>query len=244
MVNRIEVTGLPVDAVTIAQLIDEVGSLLESGANHNVGYLNVHVANEARKHPILKQFIKGASIVYCDGSGIKLAAKILGRELPERMTGADWIWELADRAAAEGWKIYWFGGEEGVTHLAAEVLREGRPNLKIETDHGFHKDDALKSAIERINAFEPHIVLVGMGSPVQEEWVTRWRSEINAPVVWCLGATADFISGKTNRGPEWLYTRAEWLARLVTEPRRLAHRYLVGNTVFLGRVLWERIRRS
>ena len=244
MAGRIEVSGLPVDALTIAQLIDDVGSLLDSRVKHNVGYLNVHVANKARKNLTLQQFIKEASIVYCDGSGIKLGARILGKDLPERMTGADWIWDLADRANSDGWKIYWIGGEEGVTNLAAGVLREGRPSLRIETDHGFHRGDALKSAIGRINAFEPQIVLVGMGSPVQEEWVTKWRSEIDAPVVWCLGATADFISGKTDRGPEWLYTRAEWLARLITEPRRLAHRYLVGNTVFLGRLIWQRLRGS
>jgi N-acetylglucosaminyldiphosphoundecaprenol N-acetyl-beta-D-mannosaminyltransferase len=242
MAGRIKVSGLPVDALTISQLIDAVGTLIESPTKHNVGYLNVHVANKARKHPVLKQFVKEASIIYCDGSGIKLGARILGKDLPERMTGADWIWELADKANANGWKIYWIGGEEGVTGLAADVLRDGRPDLLIETDHGFHKGDALKGAIDRINAFAPHIVLVGMGSPVQEEWVTKWRPDIDAPVVWCLGATADFISGKTDRGPEWLYTRAEWLARLITEPRRLAHRYLVGNTVFLGRVIWQRIR--
>ncbi len=244
MTNRIEVSGLPVDVLTISQLIDRVSSLLDSGSKHNIGYLNVHVANTARKNPTLERFIKGASVIYCDGSGIKLGAQILGKELPERMTGADWIWDLADRSAADGWKIYWIGGEEGVSHLAADVLRKERPDLQIETDHGFHKGAALKSAIDRINAFEPDIVLVGMGSPLQEEWVTNWRSDINAPVVWCLGATADFIAGKTNRGPEWLYTRAEWLARLVVEPRRLAHRYLVGNTVFLGRVFWERLRSS
>lgn len=244
MNHRIEVLGLPVDALTIKQLIDRIATLLKEGGQHNVGYLNVHVANKARKHGTLNQFINEASIIYCDGSGIKLGAKILGKELPERMTGADWIWDLADRAESDGWRIYWIGGEDGVTRLASEVLSKTRPKLQIGSDHGFHQGDSLSSAIERLNAFKPDIVLVGMGSPVQEEWVNKWRPEIEAPIVWCLGATADFISGKTSRGPEWLYTRAEWLARLVTEPRRLARRYLLGNTAFLGRIILERLRSS
>ena len=59
-------------------------------------------------------------------------------------------------------------------------------------------------------------------------------------VVWCTGATADFVSGRTVRGPAWLHQRQEWLARLVVEPRRLWRRYLVGNPLFVARVLRER----
>ena len=96
--------------------------------------------------------------------------------------------------------------------------------------------------IEAINAAKPDLVLVGMGSPLQEQWVTRWRSEVDAPVVWCLGATADFISGKVSRGPAFLHQRQEWLARLFVDPKRLWSRYLIGNTRFLGRILRSKIR--
>ena len=61
-------------------------------------------------------------------------------------------------------------------------------------------------------------------------------------MVWCLGATADFLSGKVSRGPAFLHDNVEWLARLVTEPRRLWKRYLIGNSRFLFRVGLARLR--
>ena len=95
---------------------------------------------------------------------------------------------------------------------------------------------------EKINESKPDIVLVGMGSPLQEQWVTKWRDDIEAPVVWCLGATADVISGKVSRGPRFLYEKQEWMARLWVDPKRLWSRYLIGNTRFLARVAREKIR--
>ena len=70
------------------------------------------------------------------------------------------------------------------------------------------------------------------------------RGAIAAPVVWVTGATADFVSGKVSRGPAWLHDRQEWLARLLVDPRRLWRRYLLGNTVFLGRIARARLRRE
>jgi exopolysaccharide biosynthesis WecB/TagA/CpsF family protein len=81
-----------------------------------------------------------------------------------------------------------------------------------------------------------------MGTPVQERWVERWRGAIDAPVVWVLGATHDFVSGRVARGPAWLHQDHEWLARLLVDPRRLWRRYLIGNVVFAGRVLGQRLR--
>ena len=241
--ERLKVTGLPVDVLDLGGLLDGVSELIERGARSTVAYLNVHVANVAAKDQRLAKFLNGCDIVYCDGEGIRLGAKMLGHELPERMTGADWIWDLAARAEGE-WRIFWIGGEPGVTHRAAEKLTERHPDLEIACDHGFYQGDRYKGVVKRINEFEPHIILVGMGTPLQEQWVERWRDELDAPVVWVLGATADFISGEVNRGPQWLYERQEWLARLITEPRRLASRYLIGNGRFLARVGRERISKD
>jgi len=240
---RVRVLGLPVDPVDLEGLLAGVSAFIEAGEPRTVSYLNVHVANVAAHTPDLRAFLEQTDLCYCDGAGIRLGAKLLGRALPERMTGADWIWDLAARAEGQ-WRIFWLGGAPGATAEACEVLRQRHPGLELGHDHGFHHSEAVPALIDRIHAFEPHILLVGMGTPVQERWVMRWRSELDVPVVWCLGATADFISGRVSRGPRVLAENAEWLARLVTEPRRLWRRYLVGNTVFLARVLRERALRG
>ncbi len=241
--SRFRVLGLPVDHLDRAGLLARVVDYAAGHTKRTVAYLNVHVANQAAQDPGLRDFLDRVDLCYCDGEGIRLGARVLGHSLPERMTGADWIWDLA--AQAEGTlRLFWLGGEPGVTDRAAEVLRERHPDLAIASDHGFHDADQVPALLARIHDFAPHILLVGMGTPIQERWVSRWRAQLDVPVVWCLGATADFISGKTARGPALLHDNFEWLARLITEPRRLWRRYLIGNGAFLLRVGLERLRGS
>ncbi len=232
---RVDVLGVGVDPVDKDALFDTVAAFVARGAPTTVAYANVHVVNVAATDTALRAFLSAADLVYCDGAGVRLGARLLGADLPPRMTGADWIWDLAARAAREEWRVFWLGGEPGVTARAAERLRERHPSLVAESDHGFHDDPA--PLLARIRAFRPHILLVGMGTPLQERWVARHRASLpDVPVVWVLGATADFVSGKVSRGPRVLYDNAEWLSRLLVDPRRLWRRYLLGNTRFLVRV--------
>ena len=234
--SRIEVLDLPVDVLDLEALLERVAALVDEESSSTIGYLNIHVANLAAADPDLTAFLQRLDVCYCDGEGIRLGARLLGESLPVRMTGADWIWPLAARAEGR-WRIFWLGGEPGVTAEAAGVLQQRHPQLKIDTDHGFHSPEDQEALLHRINAFEPHIVLVGMGTPLQERWVEAWRDQVNAPVVWCLGATADFVAGRVDRGPAFLNQNQEWLARMLVDPRRLWKRYLVGNVRFVGRVL-------
>lgn len=235
------VLGVRVDPVDRRALLDAVAGTIALRGRATVAYANVHVLNVAHRDAALGAFLDAADLVYCDGGGVVLGARLLGHTLPERMTGADWIWDLAARAEAEGWRVFWMGGEPGVAAAAADKLRERHPGLVIATEHGFVRDD--DAVVAEMNRFGPDLVLVGMGTPVQERWVAKNRAAIAAPVVWVTGATADFVSGKVSRGPKWLHDRQEWLARLLVDPKRLWRRYLVGNTVFLGRVVREAVRR-
>jgi N-acetylglucosaminyldiphosphoundecaprenol N-acetyl-beta-D-mannosaminyltransferase len=241
MSDRVDVLGVGVDPVDKAALFDAVGALIVRARAATVAYANVHVINVASTDAELRAFLRSADLVYCDGAGVRLGARLLGTELPPRMTGADWIWDLAERAAHDGWRIFWLGGEPGVTERAADRLRQRHPALVMSSEHGFHEDTA--PVLAAIRAFRPHILLVGMGTPLQERWVARHRAALpEVPVVWVLGATADFVSGKVSRGPRVLYDNAEWLSRLLVEPRRLWRRYLLGNTAFLLRVARARLR--
>mgnify|MGYP001243532328 CR=1 FL=1 len=244
--TRVQVFGVGIDPIQRAELIPQVLDLVESGSQSTVGYVNVHVLNQTCTDSELRVFLNQLTLCYCDGNGVIKGARWLGEEIPERMTGADWIWDLASHAEGRH-RLYWIGGEPGVTHEAAEALRKKHPALEIETDHGFHPREGAEdqACIQRINDAKPDIVLVGMGTPTQEEWVSQRRALIDAPVVWCLGATADFVSGRVQRkGPDWLVDNHEWLSRLLADPRRLWQRYLLGNSLFLARIAKERLRRG
>ena len=232
------VLGVGIDPLDRAAMLDAADALVDARGKAIVVYANVHVLNVAAGDAGLRDFLNAADLCYCDGEGVRLGARLLGEVLPERMTGADWIHDLAAHCAGRR-RIYWVGGAAGVVERAADLLREAHPGLVIAGEHGYGDDDDAR--ITRINANEPDIVLVGMGTPVQERWVAEHRARIDAPVVWVVGATADFVSGHVSRGPAWLHQRQEWLARLLVDPRRLWRRYLFGNAVFLARVARERL---
>ena len=218
--------------------------MVAAGGSHTVGYVNAHVLNQAARDASLDAFLRGLDLCYCDGNGVRLAARMLGASLPARMTGAEWIWDLAGRAEGR-LRLYWVGGAPGVTEEAAQRLRARHPRLDIDVEHGFHDKEGPDNdkVIDALNAASPDIVLVGMGTPIQERWVSANRARIEAPVVWVLGATADFVAGVVPRpGPAWLVEHAEWLSRLAADPRRLAGRYLLGNAEFLARVARQRMR--
>lgn len=240
--ERIQLLGLPVDVLDRDGMLSRVREMVRAGQPKTVAYLNVHVVNTARADAALTHFLQGVDLCYADGQGIVLGARLQGKHLPERMTGADWIWDLAALAESEGWTLAWVGGEPGVSQDAARVLRDKHPRLRLHPEHGYHSPEETPALLARLNQAAPDIVLVGMGTPIQEAWTAAHRHALQAPVVWCLGATADFVSGKTDRGPGFLNQNAEWLARLITEPGRLWKRYLLGNPLFLARVLKERVR--
>ncbi len=233
-----------VDAVDVAGLLDDVGRAIDARGRLTIAYANVHVVNVAQHDPVLRDFLEGADRVYADGSGVVLGARMLGADLGARMTGADWILDFAARAEREGWRVGWIGGEYGVAADAVRTLQARHPRLVVPfVRHGRPRgDDGEKQLDHELDDAHLDVLLVGMGTPVQERWVARRRARLDVPVVWCVGAVADFVSGRTSRGPEWLFRRQEWLARLLVEPRRLWRRYLIGNPRFVLAVLQQRRR--
>jgi N-acetylglucosaminyldiphosphoundecaprenol N-acetyl-beta-D-mannosaminyltransferase len=228
--------GVRIDG--FAGLLARVDELVEEGGRHTIAYANAAVLNAAHGDEALRGFLNGADVCYCDGNGVRFAARVLGDVPPERRTGADWIRDFATHAEGR-WRLFWLGGAPGVAAEAARRLRAHHPRLEIATEHGFHDDDVVPT----VNAFRPHVVLVGMGTPLQERWVQAQRDRIQAPVVWCVGGLQDYVAGRVRRpGPRWLLDHHEWISRLAADPRRLWRRYVVGNTLFVGRVMAERFR--
>ncbi len=75
--------------------------------------------------------------------------------------------------------------------------------------------------------------MLGLGAPKQELWITEYAPEISVKVALCVGATIDFIAGEKSRAPLWMQkVGLEWLHRMLSEPRRLAKRYMVDAIVF------------
>lgn len=242
--RAIRLLGVRIDSLRLPELLTYVVEAVRRRARVTVLYVNVHSMNVRHDNASYGDILERADLVYCDGMGVLLGARLVGRPLPERMTGADWIWELCRRAIRENLSLFILAGEPGVADEATAVLRVRFPGLRIVgTAPGY---DIGSEVIDRINRSRPDILLVGMGTPRQERWINNHRSELDVPVVWAVGALFDFVSGRLPRGPAWMTKHGlEWLCRLAVEPRKLWRRYLVGNPRFFLRLvthywLWRR----
>jgi len=243
---RIDVLGVGVDPVTVDELHAEVLRLVREDGLSLMLNANAHCLNLCYRDRVLRDFLNRADVVFCDGFGVKVAAWLLGERIPERITYADWAWRLAALAEAEGLSLYFLGARPGIAAKAARKLEERHPDLKISgARHGYfdHAPGSPENTavVREINAQEPDILLVGLGMPLQERWLMENRRNLNVRVALAGGAVFDYVSGELRRGPRLLTDNGfEWLARLLIEPGRLWRRYLLGNPLFLARVLRQR----
>lgn len=216
-------------------------------ANHNLHSLYLH-GRDAK----FREFYADADACHADGMSVILLGRLFGLPLARRhrVTYVDWTDTLMAEAAAHGWRVFAIGGRPGVFEQAAQRLREAHPGLIVDGMHGYF--DAAPggadsvAALERIAAFRPNILVVGMGMPRQEHWIRDHRAALTANVTLTAGAAFDYVAGVVPTPPRAASAVGlEWLWRLVTEPRRLWRRYLVEPWYVLRLVLseWPRRRR-
>ncbi len=242
----IKVLGIKVSLCTKQQLLSFISGSIWNEEKAVVLSGNVHSMNLAYKNRWLKDLFNNSDVVRLDGIGVRLGAKILGYSTPKRMTWADFAWDLAKLAEDNRFSIFLLGGQEGVAAQAAEKLLIKHPFVKIiGNHHGYfnkNKDNPeTLDVLDQINNKKPNILIIGFGMPVQEKWLMENRDKINANVILTGGAVFDYISGNLKRSPQWMNDHGlEWLGRMLIEPRRLWKRYIIGNPVFLWRVLMQR----
>lgn len=243
--GRVEVLGIGVDPLStedLNRLVVELARREESGRGLSlVLNVNAHSLNLVRREKGLRAALQSAEVVFADGVGVLVAARMAGGYIPERITYADWAYTLASLAETENLSIYLLGGRPGVARRAAETLTDRHPGLRIAGTHHGYFDPTYSSrenrrVVEDISAASPDLLLVGMGMPLQEQWILDNRYDLRARVALNCGAALDYVSGELKRGPKLLTDNGfEWLARLAIEPERLWKRYLIGNPAFLTR---------
>lgn len=208
---------------------------------------NVYAFNLACELSWFRAFLNQADLIRLDGYGVRLGARLLGHELPRRMTWADFAWDLAAFAEQHHHTLYLLGGYEDVVHQAAERLKARHPGLSIVGVHHGYFDkrqgsEENNTVIAHINQVQPNILIVGFGMPLQEQWLKENWDNTNANVILTGGAVFDYVSGRLQRAPTWMTNHGlEWLGRLLIEPGRLWRRYLIGNPLFLTRIIAQRL---
>ena len=249
--QRPVVLGMRFDAVTVPQALDRFFELAAMppgprgcriAATVNVDFaVNTYCATKAApRNPALANVLRRAELVIADGMPLVWLSRLLGTPLPERVTGADMVPLIAERAARDHVKLYFLGGAEEYTRKAAEILTERYPGLEIAgIDTPFVKLDAPDAAEQdleicrKINESGAFILLVGFGNPKQEIWEERNRANLKCGIMVGIGGTFNFIAGAVKRAPDWMRrSGTEWIFRIIQEPGRLWKRYGFGLLVF------------
>lgn len=239
----IEILGIPIACLDVGEAVSVIERLV-TGPPAVVAHVNAHTLNLAYSNPRYAEVLRRADLVLNDGKGVMLAARINGQRFPADLNGNRLTPLLLRRAAEHGWRVFFLGARPGVARQAAEKLQDRIEGLNVVgTRDGFFKDE--DEVIEDIRSSQAQLVLVGMGNPLQEQFLDRCLARTGAGIGIGVGAFFDFTVGRTPRAPGWM-SRAgiEWVHRLAQEPRRLWRRYIIGNPQFLFRTLNERFDRK
>ncbi|SMY16432.1 WecB/TagA/CpsF family glycosyltransferase [Photobacterium aquimaris] len=198
-----------------------------------IGYVNTDCLNKLKDNTTYRENLAKFNLVLPDGVGLKLALKLKGILPGDNINGTDFSPKVLELAAKENWSVFFLGGESNISHKALMKFKYSYPNLRVAgSHHGFF--DNNEEVIDLINKSNTQILFVGLGTPIQEQWVINNYKKLSVRVVICVGGMFDYYAGKVQRAPLLIRQMGfEWIYRLYQEPKRLWNRYIIGNANFI-----------
>ncbi len=229
--------GVPLQNMHRTEIVEVVvDAIRKRQRKYRVVHANAHLVTLARGRPWLRELFARAEVAFCDGAGVQVASLVLNNLLLHRTTPPEWIEDVGRAIALHDGSVFWLGGAPDiVANAAAEFSR--RTNARTAGyHHGFFDSSAGSrendAVIEMINAARPDLLIVNMGMPLQEWWISHFWDRLDVCVVMTAGALVDHLAGRVRRPPRWVSNAGlEWAVRLIVEPRRLWRRYLLGLRV-------------
>jgi N-acetylglucosaminyldiphosphoundecaprenol N-acetyl-beta-D-mannosaminyltransferase len=240
--KRVHLFGVDIDLLSMTETVSLIKQwLIAPEANCKfVVTPNVDHIVKVQTDVGLQAAYKQAALVVADGKPVVWAANLLGIQIPGTVPGSDLVPTIFDDAQASQipLTVFLLGAMPGVADQAKAVIHAKWPMVKVvgtlSPDFGFDKSDADSKAIcALVNASKADLLVLGLGAPKQELWVTRYAPQLSVKVALCVGATIDFLAGEKARAPMWMRkVGLEWLHRMLSEPKRLAKRYFIDAVVF------------
>ena len=240
--KKISLFNIQVDALSMTEAVACVSAWLTDNISscRYVVTPNVdHIVQLESNHELQAAY-QLASLVVVDGKPVVWAAKLIGKELPGTVPGSDLTPAIFDDFQNKklALKVFLLGAMPGVADRAKVNVERQWPCVSVvgtySPPYGFDKDpEASKLICEMVNKSGAQLLLLGLGAPKQELWVHTYAKSLGVNVALCVGATIDFLAGEKARAPEWMRNVGlEWAHRVMTEPRRLAKRYLKDAFIF------------
>lgn len=238
------VLGVWTDSLSMDEAVERIAGLAESGHASQVAFVNADCLNIACSNHDYRACLARARLVLPDGVGVALASRIAGHPLRQNVNGTDLFPRLCARLAARGRRMFLLGAKPGTALKVQHHVETTYPGLSVVgARDGYFDATEERAVIEQVREARADVLLVALGAPRQDLWIRDHLKQLGVSVAIGVGGLFDFYSFAVPRAPMWVRELGmEWAFRLVTEPRRLWKRYLVGNAVFLTRVALELTR--
>lgn len=229
--------GVRIDPYSIDAAYQRIRDAALAGRPLGVHFLTAHSLSIAETDPSYRTLLEDADLNLPDGMPLVWFGRRFGFQVPDRVCGPDFLPVVFDRGRADGLRHYLYGSTPEVLQKMSARLRTRFPGAEIVGCESppfrpLTPEEELET-VARIRSSGANLVWVGLGTPKQDVFVESFKHRLDMPLL-AVGAAFDFHAGTKPRAPRWMQrTGLEWAFRLVTEPRRLWRRYLIGNLVFL-----------
>ena len=219
--NLVEILNIPF----INMKKEDILKILEKRVAENkktyVVTANAEIAMYAKENMSYFNIITKADYIVPDGIGVVKGAKILKKEIKERVPGIELMVDLLKIANKFNQKVYFYGAKNEVIEKMIKRIKSDYPNINIVGYSNGYINDADNKITDEIINLEPDYVFVAKGAPLQDEWINKVIQKTDKGLFMGVGGSFDVLAGVVKRAPEiWQKLNLEWLYRIAGDPKR------------------------
>lgn len=245
--KTVQFLDLWLDAMTFDEMLKKIDNWLATDPERSfhIATVNANCTTLAIKNERLRTIYNGADIMGVDGTPFLYWIRYFKRMPCDHLCAAEIILQLAAHAKQTNYSFYLYGGAPEVVVKMKENLQARFPHLRIvgamSPPFRALTPEEDEKIVQEINALNPDIILVGLGTPKQDYWIDDHIHRIRGAVMLAAGATFDFFGGRIRMAPAFIRKSGfEWLYRLMSKDFfRLFKRYTVLNAIFLFQFLLQ-----
>ncbi len=242
--RTIDVLGTPLAITTYEALIQECQRFAREEGTQAVNFANTQIVTKRRHEPDFRDCTNSIDLFIPDGMPLVWVLNRRGENLSDRVYGPTFMRRFLEAPSSAATHYLLGGSEDCGRRLRARFFGinfvggfHGRC-----TSDGILQEPATDSVLEEINRLAPDFIWVGLGTPKQDKWIQRNKRLLKRGVILAVGFAFDVNAGTKADAPEWMQRRGlTWVFRAVSEPRRLAMRYLRYNSLFLFYLAREKL---
>ncbi len=234
--------NIPIDAISMKETIQRIQGaiVMKQHLHHTVVNAGKIVLMQSDKE--LEKSVIDADIINVDGQGVVWASRLLGNNIPERVSGIDLMEGLVEMSYKKGYKCYFFGATENVVQKLVTIYKEKySEDIIAGFRNGYYNKEEEYNIAKNISESDANILFVAITSPKKEIFLNKYKDQLKSlNLIMGVGGSFDVISGKIKRAPIFMQRIGlEWFYRFLQEPRRLWKRYFFGNLQFIWLVIKE-----